>query len=88
MFYKLSEDSFYDYIEPLQTGATYPAVTDKDVKNYTISFPSIQKQKELIDTIDTLCKNAESLRYNYEKTISLCDDLKQALLRKAFNGEL
>ena len=35
--------------------------------------------------MESHCKN---LQANYEKTLSLCDDLKQALLRKAFNGEI
>ena len=46
---------------------------------------TIKTNIELLDNIDERCK---ALQDNYNKTITLCEDLKQALLRKAFNGEL
>lgn len=46
---------------------------------------TIKTNIELLDNLDERCK---ALQENYRKTIALCEDLKQALLRKAFNGEL
>ena len=88
IYYNLSTEEFYDYVEPLQTGATYPAITDNDIRNYTIYLPSIEDQQSIVSRIDTLNEKCKALQANYEKTLSLCDDLKQALLRKAFNGEI
>ena len=88
LFHSLSTDTFYDYVEPLQTGATYPAITDKDVKGYVISLPSIAEQDEIISRLDDLNDKCKALQENYQKTLVLCDDLKQSLLRKAFNGEI
>lgn len=88
IYYNLSTEEFYDYVEPLQTGATYPAITDNDIRNYTIYLPSIEDQQSIVARLDTLNEKCKTLQANYEKTLSLCDDLKQALLRKAFNGEI
>ena len=38
-----------------------------------------------LNSLNSTCLHLQS---NYEKTIALCDDMKQSLLRKAFNGEL
>ena len=88
LFLCLSTDAFYDYVEPLQTGATYPAITDKDVKGYTISLPTITEQDDIVSRLNDLNDKSNTLQENYQKTLTLCDDLKLSLLRKAFNGEL
>ncbi len=88
LFHCLSTDAFYDYVEPLQTGATYPAISDKDVKSYTISLPTITEQDDIVSRLNDLNDKSNTLQENYQKTLSLCDDLKQSLLRKAFSGEL
>ena len=41
--------------------------------------------KKMLDALKEQCK---TLQDNYTQTIALCNDLKQALLRKAFSGEL
>ena len=52
-----------------------------DLKKSLDNDPRIIKLNELSDR----CNN---LQDNYTQTIALCNDLKQALLRKAFSGEL
>ena len=42
----------------------------------------------VVGRLDNLSKNCKKLEENYTKTMALCDDMKQALLRQAFNGEL
>lgn len=42
----------------------------------------------VVGRLDDLSKNCKKLEENYTKTMALCDDMKQALLRQAFNGEL
>ena len=42
----------------------------------------------MISRLGKLKAHCKTLEENYKKTIALCDDMKQALLRKAFNGEL
>jgi hypothetical protein len=42
----------------------------------------------IVARLDYFRNKCQTLEENYKKTIALCDDMKQALLRKAFNGEL
>lgn len=85
LFFSLLTDDFYKYIEPLQTGANYPAVTDGIVKQYVLFIPpSLSEQQRIADRLDALSANVKALQTNYTETITLCNDLKQALLKKVF----
>lgn len=69
-------------------GSAIPQLTVPMIAQYHISFPNLTIQDTIIDTLDYLNERCKALEENYKKTIALCDDMKQALLRKAFNGEL
>ncbi len=58
------------------------------LKELSIPIPTIEEQNTIVARLDALNEKCKTLQANYEKTMSLCDDLKQALLRKAFNGEI
>jgi type I restriction enzyme S subunit len=47
-------DKFYAYIEPLQSGAAYPAVTDGIVKSYIIPIPPLSEQQHIVEELDLL----------------------------------
>lgn len=57
-----------------------------DIKAVEVLIPPYNEQEVIEQTIDTYWSKVSSLQANYEKTLSLCDDLKQALLRKAFGN--
>ena len=84
IFYALQEEHFYSYIEPLQAGANYPAVTDGDVKNYAIPIPSKDTQHSIVSRLDALSANIKKLEEVQRKTLAECDALKQAMLREVF----
>lgn len=70
-------------------GAVVGTYTIEKAKSTTISIPqNIEEQDRITTRLDILIAKCKTLQANYEKTLSLCDDLKQALLRKAFNGEI
>lgn len=46
------------------------------------------QMRNVVARLDKLDEQCKTLEENYKRTIILCNDLKQALLRKAFNGEL
>lgn len=74
-----------DYI----TGAAQPKLTQKALNSIIIEYPSDKEElAAIISRLDNLDERCKALQENYSKTIALCEDLKQALLRKAFNGEL
>ena len=71
------------------TGATISRLYNTDLKEINISFPSIiTEQQQIVEKLDALSDRCKAMEENYRKTTILCQDLKQALLRKAFNGEL
>lgn len=82
LFYMLLVDEFYNYLEPLQTGATYPAVSDNDVRKYKIPLPSISEQQRIVDILDTEFAKIDALKENAEKNLQNAKDLFQAVLRK------
>ena len=65
-----------------------PQLTAPMIAQYKVNYPTLAAQDVIIGVLDKLSKNCRTLEENYTKTIALCDDMKQALLRKAFNGEL
>jgi type I restriction enzyme S subunit len=81
-------NSVIDNIKSLTIGAAYSALTIEKFQEMKISHSSIDEQEQIVARLDTLNTHCKTLQANYERTIALCDDMKQALLRKAFNGEL
>lgn len=65
-------------------GSAIPQLTVPMIKDYKISFPTNSEQKKIADTLDDLSNKIKALQSNYEQTITLCNDLKQALLRETF----
>lgn len=67
-----------------ESGSTRQALTKNDLENHVIEFPNIDEQISIIDSIMRISKSIEMLKSNYEQTITLCNDLKQSLLKKIF----
>lgn len=80
--------SYFEWVAISQKSATLPNISAKLYNAYELLLPSIQEQERIVARLDDLNDKCKNLQENYQKTLSLCDDLKQSLLRKAFNGEL
>lgn len=77
------------FIDEYITGAAQPKLTQANMNKIAIPLPpTLTDQQSIVSRLDALSEKCKALQANYEKTLSLCDDLKQALLRKAFNGEI
>lgn len=71
------------------TQAAQPVISNVSMKDVVLSVPQTdQEQHAIVSKLDATKSNCDALQDNYTQTITLCDDLKQALLRKAFSGEL
>ena len=71
------------------TGCGVAHVNVADIKQFKIPMGrTIIEQQSIVSKLDEISNNCNTLQDNYTQTIALCDDLKQALLRKAFSGEL
>ena len=65
LYYVISTDAFYKYIEPLQVEGSYPSVTNANVKSYTMPVPALSAQEKIVKVLD-----------NFE---TICNDLKIGL---------
>ena len=76
-------------ISSLITGTAQPKFNQKALNSIKIAFPvKEQEMEDILDRLDEMEEKSNILQKNYQNTLTLCDDLKQSLLRKAFNGEL
>lgn len=75
IYYVLFSDNFYEYIEPLQTGASYPAVTDSVVKNYDLFLPSLSEQQRIVEMLDAEFAKIDAIKANAEKQLQWAKDL-------------
>jgi len=60
LYYVISSDAFYKYLEPLQVEGSYPSVTNSNVKAYSVSLPSIAVQTRIVrvlDNFEVICNN-------------------------------
>lgn len=62
-----------------------PKYNKTNLKTLYLHIPSEDNQRQQIaDTLDNLSAKVKALQMNYEQTLTLCNDLKQALLKKVF----
>lgn len=52
VFYSLFTKGFINQMESLQKGASYPAVTDGNVRNQVLAFPPLPEQKRIVGILD------------------------------------
>jgi len=76
-------------MEKLQKGASYPAVTDRDVRNRVISYPKpLLEQKIIVKKLDELSEKTKKLKEIYKQKLADLEELKKSILKKAFEGNL
>ena len=65
IFFMISTSDFYKHIEKYQKGASYPAISDTEIKSYKIAVPPIYEQQRIVDILDRFDK--------------LCNDISEGL---------
>jgi len=89
IYYFLQTEIFMNRMENLQRGASYPAVSDKDVNETIINFPvSLDIQFKIIEKLNIISKNRSKLLFHYQQKLNNLEELKKSILEKAFKGEL
>lgn len=58
------------------------------LKELVISYPTIEKQKKIVETLDIIDNHIQSLLVSYEEELKNLEELKKSILQKAFSGEL
>ena len=60
IYHIIGPTSFYSYVEANQRGASYPAISDKTLKQYEFVLPTIEEQERIVsilDRFDSLCNS-------------------------------
>ena len=65
-----------------------PAISFGMINDIFIPFPSESEQRSLISKLGVVFDETQRLEVIYQKKITALDELKKALLHKAFSGEL
>jgi type I restriction enzyme S subunit len=72
----------------LDSGAANPALNRNIVHPIKISWPDVELQEEIIEQLDSVKAESESLETIYQKKLKTLAELKQSILQKAFAGKL
>ncbi len=85
LFYYTHSSRYYDWVSKNQAVAAQPNISAQKYNGLEIDFPvSIEEQRIIVNKLDSLSENVKQLQSNYEQTITLCNDLKQSILKDIF----
>lgn len=84
LFYSLFTKDFLSNMEKLQKGASYPAVTDNDMRNQELSFPTLPEQQRIVDILDQTFAAIDQAIENMEKNIALSNSIFENHLNNYF----
>jgi type I restriction enzyme S subunit len=85
LFYFLLSDNFNREMEKLQKGASYPAVTDSEVRNQVISFPkSLPEQHRIVAILDEAFVSIAKEKANAEQNLKNSKELFKSYLDAVF----
>jgi len=75
---------FIETLTKVAKGASYPAVTDKEVKNINILIPSVSLQQKFASIV----QKVQTLKQKQHESETELDNLFNSLMQRAFKGEL
>ena len=85
VFYFLFTQEFMGEMEALQKGASYPAVTDGEVRAQTISFPPLAEQQRIVGILDEAFEGIATAKANAEKNLQNARALFESHLQSVFS---
>lgn len=88
VFYFLFTESFMRHMEMLQKGASYPAVTDSEVRSQIIPVPKLSEQRRIVEQLESLSNETRRLESIYLRKLTALTGLKKSLLQQAFTSNL
>lgn len=75
LFYALFRPEFMDQMAELQSGASYPAVTDKQVLQHKIPLPPLEEQKRIVTKLDQAFTALDRARAHTEANLADAGEL-------------
>jgi type I restriction enzyme S subunit len=87
VFYSLFAESFIGQMESLQKGASYPAVTDGDVRAQVIPVPPLPEQQRIVGLLDKAFEGLATAKANAEKNLQNARSLFESHLNAVFTKQ-
>lgn len=84
IFYALFTEDFMGQMEQLQKGASYPAVTDSDVRAQAIPLPPLAEQRRIVGILDEAFEGIATAKTNAEKNRQNARALFESHLQSVF----
>ncbi len=75
-------------LDPWVSGMAQPKLNQRNLNSIPVPFPSIADQEIIVNLLDLLKNDIESLTSAYKNKIKGLEELKKSILQKAFSGEL
>lgn len=76
------------FIHVSQAAAAQPNVNAEKYGNLIIPLPPLREQRQIVETIENVWEISLKLQQNYARQIADCAEMRQAILREAFEGRL
>ncbi|MDC3298013.1 restriction endonuclease subunit S [Candidatus Poseidoniaceae archaeon] len=86
LFYYLQSQRFSNEMESLQRGASYPAVSDKDVKEHIMLLPSLSEQQRIIRILDEAFKEINGNIKSTESSLIDFPEIFQSKLHEIYSN--
>ena len=77
-----------DFLAKQAKGAIMAGLNMGLIKELPVLLPTLKRQRELVDTLDSLRKETQRLEFIYRQKLTALEALKRALLHQAFTGQL
>ncbi|MGJ1331251.1 restriction endonuclease subunit S [Sphingobacterium siyangense] len=78
----------YDLHRTIGNGTGPKALNCQRVKEFDFQLPPLQEQQEIVRRVESLFAKADTIESRYQTLKAKIDNLPQAILHKAFKGEL
>jgi type I restriction enzyme S subunit len=87
IFYYLLTDFFNELMESMQKGASYPAVTNKEVESVKIPLPPLPQQKQIVAILDKAFAAIDTAKANAEQNLKNAKELFESYLQNVFENK-
>lgn len=88
LYYAFSTKTFVSTLEKLSTGTTMKSINSSALESMSFAVPSVQEQRQIVKRLDFLAEKVKVLEQHYTRQIADCAEMRQSVLRDAFEGRL
>ena len=88
IFYRALDQTFVDELSGLQTGTSYPAVRDSDIRAMSISLPPTAEQHRIVQALDSYLTRLDAAQAALERVQASLKRYRASVLKAAVEGKL